>query len=642
MEKMNKNKNSNQKNKVNKESIKKVLNKKVTKWPNSPKKWQPFIALVILALALAMVYPSYQSSLKFDDKDVSVSTLIKNYEEWTYKEVKIDWNKAYWIIADSSEIVNWLTREDREIAILPDNYSLKDLGLNNSENATEVVIKDNSSKKFWAEAIPTILMFVIFIFIAIIILNRMSWMAGNAMTFGKSRAKKDTGKDKVLFNDIAGSEEEKFELQEVVDFLKYPAKYKKMGAKIPRGILLVGPPGTGKTMLARAVAGESGVPFFSISGSEFVEMFVWVWASRVRDLFENAKKEAPAIIFIDEIDAIGKKRGPWMWGGHDEREQTLNQILTEMDGFENDTNLIVMWATNRADVLDKALLRPGRFDRKVTINLPTLEDRVKILEVHQRNKPIAEDIDNRALASSTVWFSGADLGALINESAILAARNNQTIISKENVQEALEKKVIGLTKKSQIRSEKENKITAYHEVGHALVWRMTENCHPVHKISIVWRGNTGWVTWFLPERDEIYVTKAKFLDEIASLFGWRLAEEIIFGKDNVTTWASNDIERATDMARSMVMRYWMDEELWAKNYAPKYASGNYLWAEGNDRVHSENTQELIDQRVSKVLKEQYERARQILVDNKEMLEKISEDLLKKEEMTREEFEAYFE
>lgn len=463
------------------------------------------------------------------------------------------------------------------------------------------------------------------------------------MAFIKSRAKiYEPGKDKITFNDVAGSVEEKEDLAEVVDFLKNPKKFLELGAKIPRGILMVGPPGTGKTLLARAVAGESNVPFFSISGSEFVEMFVGVGASRVRDLFKEAKERAPSIIFIDEIDAIGKKRSPGIGGGHDEREQTLNQILTEMDGFENDTSVIILAATNRADVLDKALLRPGRFDRKVTINLPNLEDRIKILEVHAKGKPLAKDIDMRKIASSTVGFAGADLGNLLNESAILAGRMGSKIVTQAMIQQSIEKVLMGNTKKSSRMTELEKKITAYHEVGHALVGKMTPFTDPVHKVSIIPRGGAGGVTWFLPEKDRTYVTKAKYLDELATLYGGRVAEEVFFGSDMVTTGASSDIERATEIARAMVMRYGFDEELGAENFASDSIEGNYLGAEGGGKLFSEKTQEKIDEKVRLILKAAYERARHIITEYRTLHEKIAEVLLKKEELLAQEFDEFFE
>jgi cell division protease FtsH len=487
--------------------------------------------------------------------------------------------------------------------------------------------------------IPTILTIVLFWVVAFFILWRMWWMANNAMTFSKSRAKLfDSSKNKILFKDVAWAEEEKQELMEVVDFLKNPKKYKDLWAKIPRWTLLVGPPGTWKTMLARAVAWESNVPFLSISGSEFVEMFVWVGASRVRDLFENAKKIAPAIIFIDEIDAIWKKRWPGNWWWHDEREQTLNQILTEMDGFDNDTNVIIMWATNRADVLDRALLRPGRFDRKITVNLPNLSDREQILQVHAKNKKVEKDIDFKSLASQTVWFSGADMWNLLNESAIITARKNEKIISNKTITEAFERIVMGLRKKSQVMNEMEKKITAYHEVWHALVWKLLPNTDPVHKISIVSRWWALWVTWFLPERDSLLTSKAKYLDELATLYWWRAAEEIFFWKDNITTWASNDIERATKIARQMVTRFWMFEDIWAENFVWNIDSYSGQWQRA---FISDETTKKIDEKVKEILKNAYNIAIKLIKDNKDLHDTISKALLEKEEMSREEFEVYF-
>ncbi|MCT4616587.1 MAG: ATP-dependent zinc metalloprotease FtsH [Candidatus Gracilibacteria bacterium] len=624
---------------INKDFLEKL--KKASNNNKKPNRLLPFIVLIGISLIIAAFSKNYITTNQYKTENVPVSTIIQNYNDLKYKDILIDGNKLIAISAGEKITENGTEKTLKEIAILPEKYSLGDLGLNNPENKTPVSVKDKSGEKFWAEMLPTILTIILFGAVAVFLLSRMSGMSNNAMMFSKSRARLYGEKDKVTFKDVAGAEEEKYELQEFVDFLKHPKKYQKMGAKLPRGTLLVGPPGTGKTLLARAVAGESGVPFLSISGSEFVEMFVGVGASRVRDLFEKAKKIAPAIIFIDEIDAIGKKRGPGIGGGHDEREQTLNQILTEMDGFDNETNVIVMGATNRADVLDKALLRPGRFDRKVTINLPNLEDREKILEVHARNKKLDEDVNMKEIASATVGFSGADLENLFNESAILAARYNAKKINAKHIQEALEKKIMGLTKKSRKMNEKEKNIIAYHEVGHALVGKFSPNCDPVNKISIVSRGGALGVTWFLPERDSVLVSKAKFEDELASLYGGRVAEEIFFGKNEVTTGASNDIERATAIARNMITRYGMDDELGAENFAPDSINGNYLGAQGESKQFSEKTQELIDVRVKEVLSTAYNKAKEIITKNKDLHEKIVQDLLEKEEMTRKEFEAYF-
>jgi len=550
--------------KIDLKNIKMKAGMKGPKKPNN--KYSPFFVLFWVAILLAAMLPYIQTWVQVENTDVALSQLQENYLEWEYSEILISGNKAIATLSGSQVEENGITTEKTQTAILPDRDSLADLGLKAEWIETTVEVKDLTSERFWQNMIPTILLVILFLVIGLFLISRMWGMANNAMTFGKSRAKLyDQSKEKILFKDVAGAEEEKEELSETVDFLKNPKKYRDLGAKIPRGTLLVGPPGTGKTMLARAVAGESNVPFLSISGSEFVEMFVWVGASRVRDLFTNAKKIAPAIIFIDEIDAIGKKRGPGTGGWHDEREQTLNQILTEMDGFDNDTNVIVIGATNRSDVLDKALLRPGRFDRKITVNLPNQTDREKILEVHAKNKKVDKDIDFKSLASSTVGFSGADLWNVLNEAAIITARYSEKAISKLRLQQAFERIVMGLSKKSLVMNEQERKITSYHEVGHALLWKLCQHSDPVHKVSITPRGGALWVTWFMPERDAVLTSKAKFLDELCVLYGWRASEEIFFGEDMITTGASNDIERATKIARNMVMRYGMYEDSFSRN-----------------------------------------------------------------------------
>lgn len=605
--------------------------------------FKPFIVLVIIAILFATILPQLKNAQKYTDSEIGLNTLEQKYSSGAYKEIVIDGNKAIATLSWKTVIENNIEKIPRDIVILPTNDSLNDLGLRNPNIETSILVKDKSGEEFWAGLIPTIIAFVLFLIIWLILISRMSGMTNNAMTFGKSRAKLyDKDKDKVLFKDVAGAEEEKEELKEVVEFLKNPKKFKNIGAKIPRGTLLVGPPGTGKTMLARAVAGESNVPFLSISGSEFVEMFVWVGASRVRDLFTNAKKMAPAIIFIDEIDAIGKKRWPGTGWGHDEREQTLNQILTEMDGFDNDTNIIVIGATNRADVLDKALLRPGRFDRKITVNLPNLSDREQILKIHASNKKVEDDVNYKSLASKTVGFSGADLGNLINEAAIITARNNEEKISNNRITEAFERLVMWLRKKSQVMNEHEKKVTAYHEVGHALVGKLLPHTDPVHKVSIISRGWALGVTWFLPERDALLVSKAKYLDELATLFWWRVAEEVFFGKDMITTGASNDIEKATQIARNMVMRYGMFEEIGTENFAWERLAGNHLGSSNEAWTFSDKTMERIDEKVKEVLDNAYKIAVQLIQDNKELHDKISQDLLEKEELSEEEFQSYFE
>jgi len=607
-----------------------------------PNDYKPFIILIVISVLIASLVPYIKQWVQYSNEDIGLNTLEKNYTTGVYKEILIDGNKAVATLSWASIIENGIEKVQTHTTILPSNDSLKDLGLKNPEIETTISVKDKTSEKFWASMIPTIIAFVLFFVIAIFLISRMWGMANNAMTFSKSRARLfDKWKNKILFKDVAGAEEEKEELSEVVDFLKNPKKYKDIGAKIPRGTLLVWPPGTGKTMLARAVAGESDVPFLSISGSEFVEMFVWVGASRVRDLFTNAKKIAPAIIFIDEIDAIGKKRWPGLGGWHDEREQTLNQILTEMDGFDNDTNVIVIGATNRADVLDKALLRPGRFDRKITVNLPNQPDREEILKVHVRDKKVKKDVDFKALASSTIGFSGADLGNIMNEAAIISARHSEKEISSPRIQEAFERIVMGLQKKSLVMNEEERKITSYHEVGHALLGKLLPNSDPVHKISITPRGGALGVTWFMPEKDAVLTSKAKFLDELSVLYGGRAAEEIFFWKDKITTWASNDIERATAIARNMVMRYGMFEDIGKENFAGERGMWNHLGAEWERAIISEETQKRIDTRVREVLDGAYKLAIDLIKKHKDLHIKISEDLLEKEEITREEFEEYF-
>ncbi len=623
-----------------KKTSKNIKNTKFKPTKNNSVK--PLLALVVISLIIALLLPYIKEGQKFVDTDIALNILEQKFEKWAYKEILIDGNKAIATLSWGTVSEGWVGKIRRDIVILPINDSLSDLGLKNQNISTQIIVKDKTSEQFWAGMIPTIIAFVLFFVIWMLLISKMGWMSNNAMTFGKSRARLfDKDKDKVLFKDVAWAEEEKEELAEVVQFLKNPKKFKDLWAKIPRWTLLVGPPGTGKTMLARAVAWESNVPFLSISGSEFVEMFVWVGASRVRDLFANAKKMAPAIIFIDEIDAIGKKRWPGTGGGHDEREQTLNQILTEMDGFDNETNIIVIWATNRADVLDKALLRPGRFDRKITVNLPNIQDREEILKIHASTRKVTSDIDYRSLASKTVWFSWADLGNLINESAIITARNNEKEVTEKRITEAFERLVMWLRKKSQVMNEKEKSITAYHEVGHALVGKMLPNTDPVHKVSIISRWWALWVTWFLPERDELLTTKAKYLDELATLFWGRAAEEIFFGEDFITTWASNDIEKATQIARNMVMRFWMFKEIWRENFAWERVSGNHLWTSNESWSFSDKTMELIDSKVKEVLTWAYEVAINIIKKDKKLHEKITSDLIKNEEISREEFEAYF-
>lgn len=461
-----------------------------------------------------------------------------------------------------------------------------------------------------------------------------------AMSFGKSRARMFSGdKPTVTFADVAGVEEAKAELAEVVEFLKEPDKFTALGARIPKGVLLVGPPGTGKTLLARAVAGEANVPFFSISGSEFVEMFVGVGASRVRDLFDTAKRNSPCIVFVDEIDAVGRHRGAGLGGSHDEREQTLNQILVEMDGFDTDTNVIIVASTNRPDILDPALLRPGRFDRRVVLDRPDMVGRKAILEVHTRGKPLGDDINLVAVAKSTPGFSGADLENLVNEAAILAARRNKKAIGMPEMQEAVEKVIAGPERKSRVISEDEKKVIAYHEAGHAIVMRMLPNCDPVYKVSIVSRGMALGITMHLPEDDRYLMSRGKFLDDMAALLGGRAAEQIAFGE--ITTGASNDLERVTDMARAMVTRYGMSDKLGPRTFGNREELV-FLGREiSEQRNYSEEVAQDIDAEVRRLVTEAYQRANDILMKYRHKLQELSERLIKVETVDAAEFEAMF-
>lgn len=479
--------------------------------------------------------------------------------------------------------------------------------------------------------VPVLLIAAFFMFM----MRQAQGQNNQAMGFGKSKAKLyGIDKEKVLFEDIAGNDSAKQDLEEVVDFLKHPKKYENLGAKIPKGVLLVGNPGTGKTMLARAVAGEANVPFFSISGSEFVEMFVGVGASRVRDLFAKAKKNAPAIIFIDEIDAVGRKRGSGMGGGHDEREQTLNQILVEMDGFETGTNVIVLAATNRADVLDPALLRPGRFDRRTNIMLPERRDREAILKVHFKKKPVDETVNIEALAAKTAGSSGADLANIANEAAIIAARRNAKKISNADLTEAFEKVAIGPERKTKIMSEKEKELTAYHEAGHAIVGHILPDSDPVHKVTIIPRGGTGGVTWFLPPEDKSYTSVVEFKDILARALGGRVAEKIIYGDDHITTGAGSDLRKATEIARDMIIEQGMGTKL--RDQVFHEDNGGMVFDKiTHERPYSDDTAKEIDREVEQLIKEAAQRAELVITENRASLDKLAKALLVEETLEEE-------
>lgn len=507
------------------------------------------------------------------------------------------------------------------------------------EAGTLTVISQNTGTPWWFAALPTILT-VGFIIMFWIMMQRMHGGGGKGSSFGRSKAKLTEKEHKTVnFKDVAGADECKEELEEVVEFLKQPKKFTDLGARIPRGVLLVGPPGTGKTLLAKAVAGEAGVPFFSISGSDFVEMFVGVGASRVRDLFDQAKKQSPSIIFIDEIDAVGRQRGAGMGGGHDEREQTLNQLLVEMDGFGANVGVIIIAATNRPDILDPALLRPGRFDRQITVNIPDVLGREEILHVHTAKKPLNEDVDLKVLAKTTTGFSGADLENLANEAALLAARKDRRKIHMQDFEDSIIKVIAGPEKKARVITEKERRLTAFHEAGHAIIARLMPTAHPVHQISIIPRGSMGGYTLSLPKEDRSYKSKTEMEEYIAVCLGGRVAEKIVL--DDISTGASNDIQQATRVARSMVTKYGMSDKL-----------GMIAFHDANDEVflgrglaqtqnYSETVATQIDSEIKRIIDEAYKRCEELLVENRKRLDAVAEKLLETEKIDADEFEEIF-
>ncbi len=493
---------------------------------------------------------------------------------------------------------------------------------------------------WWTAFLPYLIIIVLFGLFWYYMMNKQDGGGKSAMNFGKSRAKMVNSEDqKVTFQDVAGADEEKSDLQEVVEFLKAPKKFLQLGARIPKGVLLVGPPGTGKTLIAKAVAGEAGVPFFSISGSDFVELYVGVGASRVRDLFDQAKRHAPSIVFIDEIDAVGRQRGAGLGGGHDEREQTLNQLLVEMDGFGANEGVIILAATNRPDILDSALLRPGRFDRQVYIGVPDVKGRKAIMQVHSRKKPFEEDVDFDAIAKTTAGFTGADLENLLNEAALLAARRSKEKIGNREIDDAFLKVIMGNEKKSRVYSEKEKKLTAYHEAGHAIVTRLMPSQDPVHQISIVPRGRAGGFTLSLPKEDKYYSSKNEMEDELVTLLGGRVAEKLVM--DDISTGASNDIERASDIARRMVTRYGMSDKLGPIAFGSDHDEvflGRDFAASKN---YSEEVASLIDEEVKRIIDEAYRRCEQMLQEHMDILDRVAAYLLEHETMSGEAFEKVF-
>ncbi|OGJ72660.1 hypothetical protein A2454_05860 [Candidatus Peribacteria bacterium RIFOXYC2_FULL_55_14] len=568
-----------------------------------------------------------------DAREVPISEMTRGYTAGDFERILVRDNKVFAVTHSGATVQSY--KEAGE--------SVSQLGWNDPENPTVVEIENREAANLFLAILPDLLFFILIISGIVWLFRGIARSQSSALSFGKSRARvADAKQVKTRFKDVAGAEEAKEDLVEVVDFLKNPKKYINLGAKIPKGVLLVGAPGTGKTLLARAVAGEAGVPFFSIAGSEFVEMFVGVGASRVRDLFMKAKRNAPCIVFIDEIDAVGRQRGgAGFGGGHDEREQTLNQILTEMDGFEQGTNVIVMAATNRPDVLDHALLRPGRFDRRIFIDKPDLDARQKILEVHMRNKKAAKGVDLSTVAKQTVGLTGADLENITNEAAIFAAKRGRKSIAQPDLVDAVEKVTLGSEKKSRKLTEREKKITAYHELGHALVGHLCPESDPLHKISIVSRGSALGVTWFLPQEDQYTTSKTKFLDEICGLLGGRAAEEIIFNE--ITTGASNDIEQASQICRNMAMHYGMgDEDLGIVAYGEKQGTMFLGVDPAVTRNYSEQMARHIDEFVRETIQEQYKRAKDMVAKHRKKLDELAAVLLKKETMSLEEFLEIFE
>lgn len=598
------------------------------------------VLTIVLSLVFLTFLFSFLNTPQTEPKPVNLKDLATSVNEEQVESVEIR-NKE-----DFQEISVKLKNGEEQIVQKDKDTSLEtvlreDYGVS-PERITGLNISriQKSSTEVWAAALlPTVITLIFIGFLLWLMFGKAQQTNNQAMSFGKSTAKlfaPGEPKTKITFKDVAGAKEAKEELREIVEFLKNPEKFQKLGARIPKGVLLLGAPGTGKTLLAKATAGEAGVPFFNISGSEFVEMFVGVGASRVRDLFKNAKKNAPSILFIDEIDAVGRHRGAGLGGGHDEREQTLNQILVEMDGFDTNDNVIVIAATNRPDVLDPALLRPGRFDRRVMIDLPDIKDREDILEVHGKNKPLSKDINLKKIAQRTPGFSGADLFNVLNEAAILTATKNKQIIGNEEVLESIEKVMMGPERKNKTFLEKERKITAYHEAGHALVGHLLPNTDPVHKISIISRGRAAGYTLNLPEEDRNFHTKSEFIDELAMLMGGYAAEKIIFNE--LTTGGSSDLKRASELARKLITKFGMSEKLGPIVFGEQ-SETVFLGKEIHEqRNYSENTASEIDKEVEAFIGKAFATATKIIEDNKEKLEKITKRLLEVEVIEREEFE----
>ncbi|CAG0940759.1 cell division protease FtsH [Anaerolineae bacterium] len=593
-----------------------------------------FIYLLIVVAIVALGFGIFQQPRQ--PNSIPISKVAQDIELGNVKKLAVNGSTLTVTYRDGTSVVS--NKANRDVSV---EESLKNLGVTGDKMSAVDIVYEQATQ--WGDIITILSGFLPLIFVGALFffLMRQAQSGNNqAMAFGKSRARMFSGdKPTVTFADVAGVDEAKAELAEVVEFLKEPEKFTALGARIPKGVLLVGPPGTGKTLLARAVAGEANVPFFSISGSEFVEMFVGVGASRVRDLFDQAKRNSPCIVFVDEIDAVGRHRGAGLGGSHDEREQTLNQILVEMDGFDTDTNVIIVAATNRPDILDPALLRPGRFDRRVILDRPDMNGRKQILQVHVKGKPIAEDVDYGAVAKQMPGFSGADIENLVNEAAILAARRGKKTIGMSELQESIEKVIAGPERKSRLINEEEKRIIAYHEAGHALVMRMLPNCDPVHKVSIIARGMAMGYTMHLPEDDRYLQRKSKFIDDLSGLLGGRAAEDIVFG--DITTGASNDLERATDLARAMVTRYGMSDTLGPRTFGNREELV-FLGREiSEQRNYSEEVAQQIDSEVKRIIGNAYSKAKELLTTYRERLDALANRLVHDETIEASEFEAMF-